>query len=253
MRSGCYIVVAGILAVLGVASAQEDTVSPSELTYASDGKGHVLGYRIVDGAVANVFVGTAKRLHRMYWEGSTSDSGVFSFDFRDPRFGDDNGWRRHQVKIMTDHVEVSCGRERLKLVPVSAKERARIVSKAKLHPPLKRDPVVLARNDDAVYVYADRGPGRYDVQLYRGRRGNMKRLTMKDVIEDSSGRLFVSTVGSLKSVPTEKGRAKIFWSEKGKVSELDLVSLDFSGTENFIFNELGVYLGKPLGTPCDWL
>ena len=41
------------------------------------------------------------------------------------------------------------------------------------------------------------------------------------------------------------------WAEKKKDLKLTLVPVDFNKNVAMIYNELGVYTGERLGTPCD--
>jgi len=239
----------------GVVMADEATVKPSELSFFADDKGHVLGYRRgPDSWIGDIYFGSSKTLHRLeVTAGGTTRTGVQELSFLDPRFGEENGWRYQHVRVMAGTVDVVCGRDTVSLLPVSAKERVRLEAKVALLPSRQRSAKLLARNDDGVYFYVDEGHKKLDRALYRGRRGSLKQLKLRDTIEDDSGFLYVSSVGSLKLVYAPDKRVEVFWIERGKSTRLDLVSLSWSGTNNFIFTDLGVYLGRPFGTPCDWL
>ena len=115
--------------------------------------------------------------------------------------------------------------------------------------PHGREPYALARDRRGQYYYVDRGmtpETRKDFRLYRGRRGRLRPLVMRDVVSDSEGEIFESSNGKLRLV-VDKEEAQ--WVARGKTRSL--VRLPLQPNYGLIYNELGVYLDARLGVPCD--
>jgi hypothetical protein len=129
-------------------------------------------------------------------------------------------------------------------------EKADLLSRASFQPsPHGREPHALARDKQANYYYVDRGATpetAKDFRLYRGRRGGLRLLPMRDVVSDSEGEVFESTGGKLRLF---LGRAEAEWVEQNKTRAL--LRLPVGENYGLIYNELGVYMGQRLGVPCD--
>jgi hypothetical protein len=110
-------------------------------------------------------------------------------------------------------------------------------------------PYALARDPKAIYYYVDRGATpatEKNFRLYRGPKGALKLQKMTDVASDSEGEIFATKTGSLRLILDKKQSSWI----QGKTSEnLTLVPVDQN--YSLIYNDLGVYSGQKLGTPCD--
>ncbi|MDB4977748.1 MAG: hypothetical protein JWN48_6089 [Myxococcaceae bacterium] len=114
--------------------------------------------------------------------------------------------------------------------------------------PMEREPYALARDKAGTYYFVDRGVTEQtarDFRLYKGPRGKLRPLPMKDVVADSEGEIFASTSGKLRLV---LGKQSAQWIA-GSTSTLLLLPL--SQNYPLIYNELGVYLRARLGVPCD--
>jgi hypothetical protein len=111
-----------------------------------------------------------------------------------------------------------------------------------------REPYALARDKAGTYYFVDRGATEEtarDFHLYRGPRGKLRALPMKDVVSDSEGEIFASTSGKLRLV---LGKQSAQWIAG---STATLLLLPLSDNYGLIYNELGVYLSQKLGVPCD--
>jgi hypothetical protein len=145
--------------------------------------------------------------------------------------------------------KLSCGTREIALQPLSGDAKQSLLAGATyIESPMQREPYALARDKAGTYYYVDHGVTEQtarDFKLYRGPRGKLKPLAMKDVVSDSEGEIFASTSGKLRLV---LGKQSAQWISSG-TSALTLLPLN----ENYslIYNELGVYLGQPLGVPCD--
>jgi hypothetical protein len=173
--------------------------------------------------------------------------------FFDPRYPGRGKRRKYisyfQFSDKDQFCAVKCGSRVQKLKKLSPRQAARLVNKAKFVAPMKlRKPYGLARNRRGIYFYVDRAPGNRarDFRLYRGPLGKLKQLKMTNIVSDTKGDVFATTNGKLRLV-LEKEHS--FWI-RGRRKE-KLINVPIRKNLGLIYNDLGVYLGKPLGTPCD--
>ncbi len=149
--------------------------------------------------------------------------------------------------IEPDSCKLTCGAREIQLQKVD--DKGTLLAGAEyVESPMQREPYALARDKAGVYYYVDRGVSEAtarDFKLYRGPRGQLKPLAMKDVVSDSEGEIFASTSGKLRLV---LGKQSAQWIA-GSTSALTWLPLN--GNYGLIYNELGVYLGARLGVPCD--
>ncbi len=115
--------------------------------------------------------------------------------------------------------------------------------------PHQRRAHALARDRRGVYYYVDRGLSRArskDFRVFIGRRGRMHPQQVVDVVSDSQGEIFETKRGKLRLIV---GKTQALWITKRRTHRLTQVPVK----ENLklIYTELGLYLGKRLGTPCD--
>ena len=84
--------------------------------------------------------------------------------------------------------------------------------------------------------------------MHVGPKGALKLQEMKDIVSDSEGEIFSTKKGDLRLV-VDKAVSPLWIEGTKKKVELRVVPI----TENLpmIYNELGVYSGARLGTPCD--
>ncbi|ACY15830.1 hypothetical protein [Haliangium ochraceum] len=145
---------------------------------------------------------------------------------------------------------VTCGTRTTELPLMPADKVAGFVSDMKVEPaPMPRRPYALARDQKGIYYFVDRStePGRErDFQLYVGPLGSLKPQAMKNVVSDSEGEIFSSKAGDLRFV---LGRNEALWIAKRR--ERKLLKVPVEDNYKMIYNNLGVYFGVSLGTPCD--
>lgn len=181
--------------------------------------------------------------------------------FFDPRQFNKNhnsGFRGYDLRYYS-HVDVdrakktcrlTCGERTADLKMATELERAAVLSAATYQPsPHQRTPYALARNERGKYYFIDRGiteATAKDFRVYVGPRGRLKLQRMKDIVSDSEGEIFSTQSGALRLL---LGKDQAWWIANKKKNKLLLLPIK----ENFtlIYNELGVYLGKQLGVPCD--
>jgi hypothetical protein len=197
--------------------------------------------------------GTREALFRI-----TPPWGLSDGWFQDPRFFNErhnDAFRGHDlrfysyVEVKDDRCRLVCGTREVALVRADDSTKAEILAVPRQPSPFDRVPHALARDKAGTYYYVDRGntdATARDFHLYRGRRGDMRKLDMKDVVSDSEGEVFESRTGILRLIVD---RDEALWI-RGKAKD-DLKALPIGENLGLIFNELGVYLGRELGTPCD--
>ncbi|WP_395846860.1 hypothetical protein [Cystobacter fuscus] len=146
---------------------------------------------------------------------------------------------------------VRCGERTIPFTWVDGEQKETLVSKATFEPnPQKYVPYALLRDQKGRYYLVERGFKKEEERNFRvsiGPKGNLQVQKMKDVVSDSKGEIFSTKRGELRLV-VEKEQPSL-WIENKKKTELRPVPVE----ENMplIYNELGVYTGARLGTPCD--
>lgn len=104
--------------------------------------------------------------------------------------------------------------------------------------------------DGSTYYYVDmamRPAHNTDFRIYVGKRGAAKRLKLKHIASDSAGTVLVAKEGSLR-ITTDP--IALQWSPK-PANKVALLAVAIDDNPELIYNELGVYTGKPFGVPCD--
>ncbi|MCG8420003.1 MAG: hypothetical protein MJE77_18890 [Proteobacteria bacterium] len=159
-------------------------------------------------------------------------------------------WSRVEFDKEAGQCNLSCGTREAKLDLLSGKAAADVASALQVKPdPLPREPYALARDRRGRYYYVDRStePGQERFfRLFVGKLGNMKQQRMKDIVSDSEGEIFSSRAGDLRLI---LDKSKATWITRRRNRPLRLVPVDKN--LQMIYNELGVYVGARLGTPCD--
>ena len=92
--------------------------------------------------------------------------------------------------------------------------------------------------------FAEADRGRY--RLFVGPKGNLAQAKMTNVVSDSEGDIFATKTGSLRLI---LDRRESSWIENDKPKPLRLVPVE--DNLSMIYNDLGIYSGERLGTPCD--
>ena len=222
-------------------------------TMCTDGKDRFVGLQPHEDGVRIVF-GDGKTFTRMR-------PGIRATgDFFDPREFNPDGNRsfrgldlRYMSELEYDReqgtCELRCGQRKMPLQLLGLEQTRERLGDAKfLPPPVCRRPYALARDRKGIYYYVDvtDEQGARDFRVYRGPKGKLERLDMENVVLDSGGDVFVTREGTLRLVLEKKNS---YWIVRGKSSPL--VNLQIEENLTTIYNELGIYLGVPLGTPCD--
>ncbi len=163
-------------------------------------------------------------------------------------------WSRVEIDDKKGNCTLVCGTHETKLELLDGETAAKIAGGAKIKPdPLPREPYALARDRRGTYYYVDRStkPGEERFfQLYVGRLGNVKKQKMKDIVSDSEGEIFSSKTGDLRLI-LDKSEATWINKQKRQSKSRTLRLVPVQKNLQMIYNNLGVYTGKRLGTPCD--
>jgi hypothetical protein len=149
----------------------------------------------------------------------------------------------------TGTCKLTCGARESSLQLLTGAAKSAVLEQASYGPsPMQREPYALARDKAGNYYFVDRGVTEQtarDFRLYKGPRGKLRPLEMKDVVSDSEGEIFASTSGKLRLV---LGKQSAQWISG---STATLLLLPLHDNYGLIYNELGVYLSAKLGVPCD--
>lgn len=222
----------------------------------SNGK-HVVMVGPRDAPHGGMAYGAGKTLYKVAVPQMLSD-GWF-FDPRQKNPGNNENFRGYDLRFFS-HVDadtekgtcsVTCGARTVALKLLTGKPKVDALANVKYEPsPHGREPYALARDNKGTYYYVDRGATaetERDFHLFRGQRGRMSPLIMRDVVSDSEGEIFASDSGKLRLVVGKKDAASWIGNEKS----VKLTQVPLSENYGLIYNELGVYLGERLGVPCD--
>ena len=277
MRSTSLVRVAGLVGFLGAgaglggpvgvasgaAAKSDDTIeidaaTRDKMALCTDGKSHYVVVAPHSQLISTLYYGDGKRFNAVPAEPHGALPGT---DFLDPRFFNktaNSNFRGVDVRLYSSvelnvekqTCEVHCGARVVPLTIVPADKGRELVKKATFAPnPQKYVPYGLARDDRGTYYYVDRGATEKtekDFRLFVGQRGGMKPMKMTNMVSDSEGDIFSTPSGSLRLILEKK---QSLWVEGEKRNELKLIPVE--PNLGMIYNDLGVYVGQKLGTPCD--
>lgn len=207
-----------------------------------------------------VFYGDAKHVYHQHLFGGANirPDGTFRLYIRD--------YRMNKSQLMDVHGKapyMKCNEEKLPLQQLSAAKARAFIDKAELRPrPWRREPHLLARDDEGRYFYVDRVHARRlrrraiplnelrGFRLFVGRRGHAKAVPLRDAVLDAAGQIFLTKKGAL-HVDNKGG--KIFWRVGKRRTYLTSVPLDQRDTWILIHRYLGAYAGVRFQVPCEGL
>jgi hypothetical protein len=228
-----------------------------KLRVCTDGKGHYVVLRPDEKRGSTLDYGDGKRFVKV----PDAPWGLSGGFFLEPRFYNktmNHSFRGLDMGLysevdMSDEkgtCEVRCGERTIAFSRVPADEAEKMVAAATFEPnPQKYVPYALLRDQAGRYYYVEKGFQEEDrnFRIHIGPKGSLKLQQMKDVVADSKGEIFSTKKGDLRLLVDREAPSS--WIEKAKKVELRAVPIE----ENMplIYNELGVYTGARLGTPCD--
>lgn len=223
----------------------------------TDGKGHYVALtEDTPESDSHLFYGDGQQFLAVppvrHHEGTFFEPRFVSADANPNHMGVD--WRVHsKLEVPRDAKEcrLRCG-DRTNAWTLVEPEKAREqLRKATFEPgPMKFMPYALLRDDRGTYYLVEQGFPASDDKRFRifiGPRGQVKPQKMLNVVKDSQGEIFTTKGGDLRLVVNRNEPS--FWIAKKQKKKLNPVPV--GDNLPFIYNELGVYTGARLGTPCD--
>ena len=246
-----------------IARADEPAIDDAlraQLMLLGDGHGHYVALAERD-TKSRLYYGDGKTMTAVPVDpaestgaGADGDFKRYFLDGRFPARAQIKDWRDIDKSLTAvvrsgGQVVVRCGAHQTPLTLVEAAKAGPMLAAARFVATDHRRAFALARDAKGRYYYIDRGDSETTNKSYRvfvGNKGNLKKLKMVDVVDDSEGQLFVTASGKLRLYV---GRTESQWSDPAGTQKLTVIPVE----ENLpmIFGELGVYLGERLGTPCD--
>jgi hypothetical protein len=147
---------------------------------------------------------------------------------------------------------VRCGERTIPFTLVESEQAQELMSKATFEPnPQKYVPYALLRDQLGRYYLVERGFQPSEERNFRvsiGPKGQLQQQKMTDIVSDSKGEIFSTKKGELRLVLDKEVAST--WIENNK-KKIELRAVPVSENLPLIYNELGVYTGERLGTPCD--
>jgi hypothetical protein len=226
----------------------------------TDGKGHyVVVAPLEESTDVQMYYGDGKQ----FVEVARPEGAIGGTNFLDPRFfrkGSNPNFRGMDMRVYSE-VELDatqktcslrCGERTVPLTVVEGEQARELLRKATYAPnPQKYVPHALLRDSRGNYYFVDRGFHPSESKSFRvfiGPRGDLKQQKMTNVVSDSEGEIFSTKKGELRLVLDRQ--LTPMWIETSKKS-VELRGVPVHENLPLIYNELGVYTGVRLGTPCD--
>jgi hypothetical protein len=249
----------GIATPWGSGASLGEMLTLEKTTVCTDGKGHYVVVAPHEKTNHQLFYGDGKtfvQVPRPPW-------GLSGTDFLEPRFfnkGANPDFRGHDFRVYSavefdrekKTCALRCGDRTTPLTVVEPEQAQKMLTSAKYEKnPQKYVPYALLRDTNGTYYLVEKGFHPEDEKSFRvhvGQKGSLKLQQMKDIVSDSEGQIFSTKKGELRLV-VDRAQSPVWIEGAKKKVELRVVPI----TENLpmIYNELGVYSGARLGTPCD--
>lgn len=216
-----------------------------------DGNGHYIA-AIPLGNTWELYYGDGKTFYKQRVRGGGSNGGkkTASWHFWAPR-----EYNHGNLAYAGNTYTVQCGSkyskdEREKTFSMlTDSERDKLLARAKFKTlPFKRAPMFLMRNRKGIYYFVDHIRGGKGYRLYVGRRGNLKKYKLIDIVDDSEGMIFVTKKGELHLI-VDKNDRTAEWTKGKRRDELKNIPVDRN--RRLIYTNLGPYDAIRLGTPCE--
>jgi len=255
------LVLAGVVAQSDAPQKVDISKVKADLKILTDGKGHYLVYPGSEPYGEMSFYGDGKTFHQVPVKGG-GRNGDESFDavFWEPRFARDGAQAFFRWKDGKYSVECAGKSTELSLVP-DEEAKKMLDGGAFLTRLWLRLPERLLRDENGTYYFIDRyRPAnswrtmgdRRDFRVFVGKRGRLKQVALKDIVDDSEGMIFSTKTGTLRLIAGKDGEKDSMKWVQGK-KELNLINVPLDDLRNvqLVYTGLGPYDGKRLGTPCD--
>lgn len=223
----------------------------------TDGHGRYIVLNPEDPMGETLFSGDGKKLYknRVFGGGRNGDES-WDVMFWEPRAGFTHGRPTMAMKDEGREYELSCGKKSIKVTLLAPDEQKKLIDGATFLPPLwTRRPDKLMRDEAGNYFFVDRlrtddDSDRRDFRVFKGPRGKMKQLPLRDIVDDSQGTIFATKDGTLRLISNKTGDAPVLKWVVGK-AETPLTEVPLEDNVKMIYLDLGPYSGQPLGTLCD--
>jgi hypothetical protein len=228
----------------------------SKLKALTDGRGLYIVYNSEDPSSHMLFSGDGKKLYQNRVSGGYRSAEQWNALFWDPRVPPTSSRPDVSMRDEGRVYELSCGKRTVPLTLVSEADLKPLIDGASfLAPRWTRRPERLMRDDAGNYFFVDRlrtedSHDRRDFRVFRGPRGKMKQLPLKDIVDDSEGTIFATKDGTLRLISSSGSDRPVLKWIVGK-KETPLTEVPLEDNARMIYIDLGPYSGQPLGTPCD--
>ena len=225
----------------------------------ADGKGHYVAVLPHETQTVRLAYGDGTRFVQV-----ASPPWVLSgYHFLEPRFFNptmNSSFRGLDMRVYSEveldeekkTCSVRCGSRTIPFTWLDSEKAQALVEKAKFEPnPQKFVPYALLRDQQGRYYLVERGFLPAEERNFRvsiGPKGSLQPQKMTDIVSDSEGEIFSTKKGELRLVLDKA--APSTWIENNQ-KKLELRAVPVSENLPLIYNELGVYTGARLGTPCD--
>ncbi len=224
-----------------------------DLAVYTDDRGLFIAAAPFEEGRRRVFAGDGEKLFAQEVLGAgAKGSTAHAFTFWDPRA---RSPAEALFEVRAGKARLFCGTRERPLRILSRGEAERVLASATFYGPRwRREPHVLARDDEGNFFYVDRARagterGGADYRLYAGPLGKVTRLELADVSEEADGLVLVTASGKLRLGHGRAGAATADWLAGG--GRRVLRPLDPARSGALVYRQLGVYEGDRLGTPCD--
>ena len=146
---------------------------------------------------------------------------------------------------------LQCGKRKATYKTLSVAEQTKILDSAKFEVfSFRRQAHALLRDRRGIYYYIDKHRFIHrDYRLFVGRRGNMKKYKLIDIVDDSEGQIFITKKGDLHLRDDKDDKAA--WTKRQ--SEKKLKKIPVSENRVLIYTNLGPYENTRMRTPCEEL
>ena len=224
-----------------------------DLTVYTDDRGRYVATAPFEAGTRRVFAGSAEKLflQEVIVAGAAGTS-AHGFSFWDPRARSPGEafFEAHAGKA-----RLVCGAREVPLRVLSRGEADPLLASATFYAPRwRREPHLLAQDDEGNYFYVDRArPGAEgrgpDYRLYAGPLGKVARLELAGVADGPDGLVLLTASGKLRLGHGAGGAPAVDWLAGG--GRRMLRALDPLRNGALVYGQLGVYRSGLFGTPCD--
>ncbi|NMO17105.1 hypothetical protein HPC49_11330 [Pyxidicoccus fallax] len=229
----------------------------------TDGRGHYVTATSIPGrGQVQVFYGDGKRFTQVPL--APNHFYIPPGAFLDPRFSNPEAnsnvnnsgldlrpYSYVKADLKANTCAVTCGTRTTSLTLVEPGKARDLLLKATYGvSPQKFEPHALLRDTKGQYYLVERNTaasGQKGYRIFIGPRGRLKPQQMLNVVADSKGEIFSTKQGDLQLV-LDREQPSLWIVRKRR---MELRSVPVEQNLQLIYNELGVYTGARLGTPCD--